>query len=273
MTAARLGEMTWRGAFSTLGCSALPLGDVLRLAREGGWDGVELRAAPGEPVHVGLTPAERVEARDTLAAARVTPLSVASYVELDDPGLSDSAVVEHTFAHLRLARDLGAPFVRVFPGGPSSNGAGLHRLRAIAERLDEVPGVAVALETHDSCATGAAVARLLARVDHPRIRAVWDLQHPWRAGEAVADTLQALRPFLAYVQITDARSLEDVTPCPLGTGVLPLREARAELERCGYDGWVSLEWASHWYPGAPPLVEALPGARRWLDGSLWDDDG
>jgi sugar phosphate isomerase/epimerase len=268
VTVVTLDEMTWRGAFSTLGCSGRPLAEVVRLAREGGWDGLELRAASGEPVHVGLTPAERVEVRGTLAAGGVTPLAVASYVEVDDPRLCDAAVVEETLAHVALAADLGAPFVRVFPGGPSLDGAALRRLRAIAARLDEHPGVAVAVETHDSRATGSAVAELLAPVDHPRLRAVWDVQHPWRAGEAVRDTLDALGPFLAYVQITDARSDDDVTPCLLGTGVLPLLEARAELARRRYHGWISLEWASHWYPAAPPLVDALPGARRWLDGAL-----
>jgi sugar phosphate isomerase/epimerase len=259
--------MVWRSAFSTLGCSGLPLAEVVRLAREGGWDGVELRAAPDEPVHVGLAPDERLEARETLAAAGVTPLAIASYVEIDDPEVSQEAVVEETLAHVRLAADLGAPFVRIFPGGPSVDGPAI-RLQAIAARLDEHPGVAVALETHDSLATGAAVAELLSRVDHPRLRAIWDVQHPWRAGEAVADTLEVLGPFLAYVQITDARSLDDVTPCLPGTGVLPLREARAELVRRGYDGWISLEWASYWYPEAPPLLAAFPGARRWLAGAL-----
>jgi sugar phosphate isomerase/epimerase len=208
-----------------------------------------------------------------MAAAGVEPLAIASYVEVDDPTVSDALVVEDVLAHLQLASDLGASFVRVFPGGPSDDGAGVRRMQAIAARLDDVPDVVLALETHDSCATGVAVADVLRRVDHPRVRAVWDVQHPWRAGEAVAETCEVLGPLVAYVQITDARSIDDSTPCPLGTGVLPLREAREVLARNGYEGWVSLEWASFWYPEAPPLEAALPSALRWHDGSLWSDDG
>jgi sugar phosphate isomerase/epimerase len=260
----------WRGAFSTLGCSGWPLADVVRLARQGGWEGLELRAAPGEPVHVGLTRAERDDVRRFLAAAELTPLAIASYVEVDSPAASDAEIVDDVLAHARLASDLGARYVRVFAGGPSADGAAVRRLRAVADRLDDHPGVAVALETHDSCAGGAAVADVLGRVDDARIRTVWDVQHPWRAGEQVAETMRLLGPFLGYVQITEARSREDVTPCLLGTGVLPLREAREQLAAYGYDGWVSVEWASYWYPDAPPLTEALPGARRWLAGTLWD---
>jgi sugar phosphate isomerase/epimerase len=261
----------WRGAFSTLGCAGLPLAEVARLARAHGFLGVELRSADGEPVHRGLTPRERREAARILADGGVEPLAIASYVEVDDPAVADADVVAATAAELELALDLGAAFVRVFPGGPSTDDAAARRLSAVAEQLDSLPGVTVAVETHDSCSRGEDLAHLLGRIGHPHVRAVWDVQHPWRAGEPVEETARLLLPFAAYVQITDARSLDDPTPCPLGTGVLPLREARAALERSGYEGWVSLEWASYWYPEAPPLSVGLEGAAGWLDGTLWDD--
>jgi len=268
LSSCTLAGVAWRAAFSTLGCAGVPLDDVARTAVDGGWDGLELRAAPGEPVHVGLTSAERAGVRRLLTDANLAALAIASYVEVDDAGATDEEVVESTLAHVELAGDLGASFVRVFPGGPSDDSAAVRRLTEIASRLDDHPGVAVALETHDSCASGRDVARVLAHVDHPQVRAVWDVQHPWRAGERVADTLRALVPFIGYVQITEACSIDDPTPCLLGTGVVPLREAYDELVRAGYDGWVSLEWASYWYPDAPPLAHALDGARRWLSGTL-----
>jgi sugar phosphate isomerase/epimerase len=257
----------WRSAFSTLGCAGRPLADVLELARGGRWDGVELRAAEGEPVHVGLTAPERRRVRRDFAAAGVVPLAIASYVDVDDPAAADDDVIRELVAHAELARDVGAPYVRVFPGGPSGDNAAARRL-AVAAPL--VPDVVIALETHDSCARGDAVARLLSRIPQPNVRVVWDVQHPWRASEAVAATLRSLAPFLAYVQITDARAVDDPTPTLLGSGVLPLRDAYEALRAAGYDGWVSLEWASYWFPDAPPLEAALPGARRWLDGTLWD---
>jgi sugar phosphate isomerase/epimerase len=262
--------MRWRSAFSTLGCSQRPLEEVLEIARDGGWDGVELRTGPGEPVHVGLSQQERSDVRRMLADAGVAALAVASYVEIDDPGASDRDVLAALAEHVQLANDIGAPFVRVFPGGPSGDGAAARRL--VAAAAEGVKGAAIALETHDSCARGEDVARLLAEVGRPGgVHVVWDVQHPWRAGEPVADTMRLLAPFIAYVQITDARSLDDPTPALPGTGVLPLREAYEALIAAGYEGWVSLEWASYWFPDAPPLEDALPLARRFIDGTLWED--
>jgi sugar phosphate isomerase/epimerase len=259
--------MVWRAAFSTLGCSRLPLADVVDLARQGGWDGLEFRAAPGEPVHMGLTMSERADVRSVLAEAGLTPLAIASYVDIDDPGITDSAALADVLAHVELAHDLGASFVRVFPGGPSDDGAAIRRLTAVGRQLDDYPGVAIGFETHDSYARGRDVARLLARAGHPRIRAIWDLQHPWLAGEPIGETVQALAQYLGYVQITDVRSTSDSTPCLLGTGVLPLGEARSALQRAGYGGWISFEWASYWFSAAPPLADALTGARRWISGA------
>jgi sugar phosphate isomerase/epimerase len=261
--------VTWRRAFSTLGCAGEPLEDVVRRARAGAWEGLELRAAPDEPVHVGLTPDERAHVRETLRDAGVVPLAIAAYVEVDVPAVSDDDVRRDLVDHVRLAADVGASFVRVFPGGPSRDGAAARRLAAVLDEL-EPSGPAIAIETHDSRSRGSDVCALLEEIGQPRLRAVWDIQHPWRAGEPVAQTAELLGPWLAYVQITDARSLEDPTPSEFGRGILPLREVYDALRARAYDGWISVEWASYWYPGAPPLDSALAAARRWFSGALWD---
>jgi sugar phosphate isomerase/epimerase len=261
--------MSWRGAFSTLGCAGVPLDDVVELACSGGWSGLEFRAASGEPVHVGLSAIERDNVRRVLREAELTALAVASYTEVDDPAVADADSVADVLAHVCLAHDIGASFVRVFPGGPSGNGAAVRRLTMVAERLDDYPEISVAVETHDSCRRGADLARVLEQVGDGRIRAIWDMQHPWLAGEPIPETARTLIPLLGYVQISDVRSAVDPSPCLLGTGALPLRLGYDVLQDSGYEGWVSLEWPSYWYPEAPPLAEALPGAQQWLAGTLW----
>ncbi|NUR60394.1 MAG: sugar phosphate isomerase/epimerase [Catenulispora sp.] len=260
--------MGWPLAFSTLGCSGMPLPEVVELARSTGWLGLELRAAEDEPVHVGLSARERAAARAVLATGGVTTLAVASYVKVALGGISDEECVTDALAHAELARDLGAPFVRVFPGaeepGDEADTRAVRRLNAIAGQLPD--GVSVLLETHDSHPQGVDIARVLSRVagaasgsasGSGNIGAIWDVMHPWRTGEPIAVTRRVLAPYLKHVQVKDVLSATERTPLPLGAGSVPLREFYAALREVGYQGWMSLEWESKWHPEAVELGEAL----------------
>ncbi|MES4831091.1 TIM barrel protein, partial [Streptomyces anthocyanicus] len=109
-------------AFSTLGVPGLPLTDVLGLATTHGYHGVELRAHPEEPVHPGLGPDERAAVAAEFRAAGVEPLGLAGYARVAAPG-DDEPVLAEIRGLLDLARDLGAPYVRVFPGGGTEQSA------------------------------------------------------------------------------------------------------------------------------------------------------
>ena len=97
-------------AFATLGCPGAPLDHVLELAKGNDISGLELRAAPDEFTHTGLTAAQRRELRTRIEDAGLEILAVSSYVKL-------CAVEDQPLeAHLELAADLGARGVRVFAG-------------------------------------------------------------------------------------------------------------------------------------------------------------
>lgn len=249
----------WPLAFSTLGCSGLPLADVAALASGTGWTGLELRAADDEPVHVGLDSAERRAARDLLEDAGVTILAVASYVKVARAEISDEDCVADALAHARLARDLGASYVRVFPGaeesGPDADSRAVVRLQSIARELPD--GVDILLETHDSHPRGEDIARVLSQVASERVAAIWDVLHPWRVGEPIEVTRDLIAPYLKHVQVKDVKSPTERTPLPLGEGSIPLQELYRALRELDYRGWLSLEWESKWHPEAVPLAEAL----------------
>ncbi|MGW1895319.1 sugar phosphate isomerase/epimerase family protein [Streptomyces sp. NPDC002004] len=261
-------------AFSTLGVPGLPVRDVARLAAAHGYHGVELRAHPEEPVHPGLGPAERTAVAAEFAGAGLEITAVAGYARVAAPG-PDAPVLDELRALTGLAADLGAPFVRVFPGaGPGSgrdrdeaDAAAVRRLGAAAG--DAAPlGVRILLETHDSHRTGADAARVLDRVGPDRAGALWDVMHTWLGGERPARTYASLAPHLGYVQVKDIASADDTTPLPLGTGVLPLAECVRQLRRADWDGWLCWEYEKRWYEGIAPLDGLLAAGRDHLSGLL-----
>lgn len=261
-------------AFSTLGVPGLPLNDVLGLATAHGYHGVEVRAHPEEPVNPSLGPDERAAVAAQFRAAGVEPLGVAGYARVAAPG-DDEAVIAEMRGLLDLARDLGAPYIRVFPGGGTEQSAeeadavAARRLGTAAEYAAEL-GVRILLETHDSHRTGADAMRVLGLVGHRQAGALWDVMHTWLGGEQPSESYAALSPHLGYVQVKDIASAEDTTPLALGAGVLPLTEVVDVLSRHGWDGWLCWEYEKRWYESAAPLPELLGQGREHLARLLTD---
>ncbi|WP_330238827.1 sugar phosphate isomerase/epimerase family protein [Streptomyces sp. NBC_00525] len=251
-------------AFSTLGVPGLPLPEVVRLATGHGYQGVELRAHPEEPVHLGLGASERAAARAVFERAGVEVLGIAGYAKVAAEG-DDGPVLEELAALTRLAGDLGAPYVRVFPGGgdqdpEAADAIAARRLGAAAPYAADL-GVRILLETHDSHRAGADVARVAGAVGHGSVGALWDVMHTWLAGEEPVASHAVLAPHLGYVQVKDIASAADTTPLVPGAGVLPLRDC---LDALDPDGWVCWEYEKRWYPEATELPGLLGAGREHL---------
>ncbi|GAA2615220.1 sugar phosphate isomerase/epimerase family protein [Streptomyces axinellae] len=275
-----------RLAFSTLGLPGMPVPEVLRLASGAGFHGVELRAHPEEPVHPGLGLTERVEVVERFKDAGVQILCVAGYPKVAEGG-EDAPVLAELRALLELARDLGAPYARVFPGGVDAGPAegdatAVRRLRKGAAMATDL-GVRVLLETHDSHRTGADAARVLRAVGHPGAGVLWDVLHTWLGGEDPETTHRMLAPYLGYVQVKDVASRSDSMPLPPGKGVLPLAQVMELLTRArdtaegpdtsaggGAADWLCWEYEKRWYPEVAELPALLPGVRDHLRGLLAD---
>jgi sugar phosphate isomerase/epimerase len=250
--------MGWRFAVSTLGMPGVPVPEAARTALAHGCEGLELRVHPDEEVHLGLSGPAADRVRAVLADEGLAIAALAGYAKVAAPG-ADAPVIDELKALIGLAHRLGAPAVRVFPGG---DGDARPRIGAVLGDLRDA-GVRLLVETHDSHPTGAAALDLVAGFGEPDLAAVlWDAVHPWRAGEAPAATRDVLGPYLGYFQVKDAVSLDDPTPVPPGAGAVPLGEC-GELLR-SWSGWISLEWEKAWYPAIAPVDTPLRAAAAWF---------
>ncbi|GAB3001791.1 sugar phosphate isomerase/epimerase family protein [Saccharothrix stipae] len=256
----------WRFAVSTLGAPGVPVWENARVAASHGCHGLEIRAHPDEEVHPGMSPARAAGARDRVADAGLAIACLAGYPAVCRPG-PDGPVVDELRALVELAVLLGAPSVRVFPGG-DDDGRGLARIAAVLPDL-RAAGVRLLVETHDSHPTGEAARRLVAPFGEPdRVAVLWDAVHPWRAGEPPARTRAVLGEYLGYFQVKDVGA-DGPTPVPPGEGAVPLAECGRLL--ADWSGWVSLEWERAWYPDIAPLPVPLRAAADWY--ARWRPEG
>ncbi len=287
-----------RLAFSTLGAPDASVTQLVQWARRFGIRGLEIRVDDGGIAPLRLSAAGRVVLRQALEDAGVEVLALASYVKICAPG-PDHDVLAGLRANLRLAADLGARGMRVFPGAgvdplitadmSGFDAAGARRLSAVLGEAKDL-GVQLLLETHDSHPRGADAARIIALVNDPGVDLaagaaeaetgpsgvgiIWDVLHPWRYGEAPQQTAEHVAPYFAYSQFKDGQigaTPTDVTLRLPGEGDVPLREM-AQLATAlsaaqgNEDPWFSLEWEKAWHPELPGLPEALAALQRVLTG-------
>jgi L-ribulose-5-phosphate 3-epimerase len=123
-------------------------------------------------------------------------------------------------------------------------------LHGLADQAAE-HGVTIGIENEHACNVGTAAetARVLAALDHPNLKVVWDPANALVAGEnPFPEGYGKLPPArIAHVHAKDC-FVQDHTPSwgPLGECTLDWKGQIAALVRDGYRGWISLE--THW-PG------------------------
>ncbi len=260
-------------AFSTLGCPDWTLETAAAQAAAHGYRGLEIRLLDGEVIPADLPPERRRAIRETMARynLQIVGLGLSTRFSSPDPAerQANLALLER---YLALANELEVPMVRTFGGNVHPDHTLGETVTWLADALNAaVPaaeryGVDIVLETHDAFCRGADVAKVLARVDSPRIGAIWDVHHPYRMGESIEETWQYIGPRVKHVHIKDARRRPDGSwqLVLLGKGEVPCRAAVELLHREGYQGFVSVEWEKKWHPEIEEPEVALPQHARVL---------
>lgn len=264
-----------RLAFTTLGCPAWTLDQIIENAVSYGYQGVELRGL-GEHVDLRQSPvfqpSERAAVRRRFVDSGLTICCLGASSSFADPDKRDASLTEAR-DYVVLAAELGSPFVRVFGGSPGEKGACEDTVQAVADSLSALApyaaehGVTLVLETHDHFSTGRQVNEVLSRVNHPQVRALWDLHHPFRQGETPTETYQSVAPFLKHTHVKDSQKGHY---CLLGEGDVPVPEMLSLLATHPYADalWISLEWEKRWHPDIAEPEIAFPQYARTLRALL-----
>ncbi len=177
--------------------------------------------------------------------------------------------------YLNLAAEIGAGTVRVFlgelPAGTTLASAYPMILDCLQTAVEfaSAAGVTLAIEPHDDFVRSASVVPLIERIEHPRLKVIWDIGNAYAAGEGPEESFRLLCGRIAYLHVKDGRRTADGWQlCPLGQGEVPLSEVFNLLANAGYQGAVSVEWERAWHPELDPPEVALPACLQAVR-SLW----
>ncbi len=261
-----LHSITYAGYFYDGG--SLSLEQIIDKAAECGYEGVEVMAKRpvASPFDINSDRARRI--RDHAASRNVALPFVAGYIDLSKPIASDREK-ELVFARetMRLARDMGSPYVRVYAGGEKiHDGAPIvdqwwwcvnHIKELVPVARDY--GVKMALEVHTGSAQNADALldmldqigseEVLVCLDPPLLAIRGERAYEWgkKVGKRIVHAhimdFQWASPMVEYDSVPGlgVRKVERVMPCPLGEGVVEIEPFMQACKEFGYEGSFAFE--------------------------------
>lgn len=244
-------------AFSTLGCPGWSWEEIYATCKDLGINGIEVRGIESEIYAPKTKPFKDENIDKTLSILKKLNIEIpmlASAAYLFDKENQEEALNEAK-AYIDLAQRIGTPFIRVL--GDKDGIPGPERdLDFVKSQYQKVcdyasdKNVTPLIETNGVLANSRVMADFIKAVDRPNAGILWDIHHPFRYfNESPETTLNYLDGNIKYLHIKDSTMKDGVVVYRmLGYGDVPVLDCLKQLNRNGFDGYVSLEWVKRWCP-------------------------
>jgi len=260
-------------AFSTLACPNSSWQDIYSMAKDVGFDGVEVRGLGSDIFAVRAKPFTEKELPNTIKRLGALRISIPCFSSdcclkyADKKAENKQEITEY----IHLASKMGTPYVRiladrnVFPDGEVDDALVAAQLKELAP-IAHKHGVTLLVETNGVYADTARLRTLLQQVASDSVAALWDMHHPFRvAGEAPETTVQNLGAFIKYCHIKDSVMADGTVQYRMmGEGDLPINEMMLALRSINFDGYVSLEWVKRWTDDLEDAGIAIPQFAHYM---------
>lgn len=249
-------------AFSTIGCPDFDWPDIYSMAKDLGFEGIEIRGLGDDIFAVNAKPFQERQIKQTVAKLNGLRLEIPCISSGCCLKFADKA--EKNFKeisqYIELASKLGTPYIRVLADlDPKADGevddrVVLEQIKKLAP-IAEAANVTLLIETNGVYSDTARLRELLNNAASDAVAALWDLHHPYRfANESPNQTVQNLGAYIKYIHIKDSVVKDGkIEYRMMGEGDLPIDDMMFALRSINYEGYVSLEWVKRW---APDLSDA-----------------
>ena len=273
-------------SFSTLACPTNSFTDITVMAKDLGFDGIELRGVgldgqTGEPIIDIYDGRELAFSRSNFngTAERLKALGLTVSCLSSGCALGDKAhratVIAEAKAYIDMAKRLGSAFVRLLgdtviaPGADVDDAYIAEMLTGLAPYAAE-NGVTLLIETNGVYCDTARLRAMLDGVASDSVGALWDIHHPYRFnGENPETTVQNLGMYIKYVHIKDSAVCDSgFRYCMMGEGDIPIDEAMQALRSINYEGFVTFEWVKRWSPELEDAGVVLPQFMNYIEPYL-----
>lgn len=242
-------------SFSTLACPDFSWTDIYSMAKDLGFNGIEVRGLGDEIYSVKAKPFTDENIDKTIAklnklGLEIPCLSSGCCLKFFD---KHDEIIDELTQYAVLANKLNTPYIRILadldpaPVDEIDDDKIVGILREIIP-VAEKNNVTFLVETNGVYSDTKRLRNLLDKVNSPCVAALWDMHHPYRyMGETGQQTVENLGDYIKYIHVKDS-VMENGELCYklMGEGDIPVHEMHSALQKIGYDGYVSLEWVKRW---------------------------
>jgi len=246
-------------SFSSLSFDEYSIYDMIRVCKDYGYEGIELRNDHGwaQPT---LSDDEIIAAKSALDEAGIAIICLGSSVHVRED--FDAALAEYA-RNIHFARLIGARGIRIMVGTyrhystlpifPLDYEKAVECMQKMCD-MGADDGIELFIELHNEYDTGALVKPLIDAINRPNCKVIWDTLPTIFNGESVEDTYNLLKNRVCHLHIKDG--IADPNPASLeyiyaavGAGEIDnsafirIFEANGET-----DMFYSLEWEPRWKP-------------------------
>ena len=243
-------------SFSTIACPDFNWGDIYSMAKDLGFDGIEIRGIGDEISAVKSLPfsSGKIDAtKKKLAELRLEIPCLDTGCCLKETEEHDN-VIEEVTDYIKLADSLGTPYIRIMAdkeAAPVDDVDDEYVLGVLKELLavaEQYENITLLVETNGVYSDTMRLKRLLDKAGSAKVGALWDIHHPYRfMGESPEETVKNIGPYIKHVHAKDSIMKGDKPQYKLmGEGDMPLRNIFAALAEAKYSGYISLEWVKRW---------------------------
>ena len=254
------GEMTLRGWFE--------------LAADLGLDGADVSVAHLTSMDVEYLRGVRAQAND----CGVQIAMLVTYSDFTQPSAQDRTRQENELRqHIEAAGELGSEFVRVTAGqahpGVARQEGVAWAVAGLTSALDlaEGAGITLAYENHtrgygwtfnDFSQPADIFLEIIRRTDGSALKILFDTANNLAHGDDPFAVLDQAKHRVCVMHLNDLRRAGHFEPVLLGSGVSPVEGLLHIMATAGFDGWISVEEASH--TGSAGLRGGDPGGGTTL---------
>ncbi len=242
-------------SFSTLACPDFSWTDIYSMAKDFGFDGIEIRGLGADIFSVKAQPFTDTQLPNTVAKLKslnieIPILSSAACLKYADKAEETEQEITE---YMELAAKLGTSFIRILadlepnPVGEVDDEYIIAQLKKLAVSAEKY-NVTLLVETNGVYCDTKRLRKVLDAVSSRKVAALWDMHHPYRfANEQPAETVANLGEYIKYTHTKDSVMVDGKVEYKLmGEGDMPIKEMLEALKSINYNGYVSLEWVKRW---------------------------